>query len=372
VAFIAGSSQALLIPVLPLYLESLGASALAIGLMLASFSAASVLFRPAVAVLSERWSTRGVIGASSLLLAACSYLFLVPLVPVTFLVNMIRGVGWGGLNVGGYGFLAQVSPANRRGEASGFFNSALLSVSVVFPAVALALVAAPWAGFGAVFVLAGALGLFAVLVALAIPKPERRASALPDADSGPATRNHFFDGRVVLASSFLLFVYLAQAAMQSFVTLYAREIQVSGVGFYFVASGVAGILSRPLLGRSADRAGYGLTLAIGFVLNVAATGCLVVAHDLVFLALGGVLHAAGSAMVMASSAALAMERAGTSNPGRAMATYSASGQVGNGLGSLIAGAVVEAAGYRSMYATMMAMMVAGLLLALASRRSLQR
>ena len=51
----------IIIPVLPFYAETFGASPLVVGLLLASFSLSQLLATPALGVLSDRWGRRPVL-----------------------------------------------------------------------------------------------------------------------------------------------------------------------------------------------------------------------------------------------------------------------------------------------------------------------
>jgi MFS family permease len=112
-------------------------------------------------------------------------------------------------------------------------------------------------------------------------------------------------------------------------------------------------------------------MATGFSLNVVGAALLVVAQNLAILVAGGMFYAVGSAIVISATMALAMERADPSRPGRAMATFSTAFQVGAGFGSLIVGTIVQFAGYRSMYLTMIAIVAAGLVLTAVNWKTLR-
>ena len=71
--------------------------------------------------------------------------------------NALRGLGWAGLSAAGYSLLALSAPAERRGEASGYYSGIQASGTILLPAVALWLIYAPFGGFRTVFVVAIAL-----------------------------------------------------------------------------------------------------------------------------------------------------------------------------------------------------------------------
>jgi MFS family permease len=137
----------MLAPALPLYVTQLGGSPFTVGLVLAAFAVTSVIVRPLVGHWADRWSHAGVMNWG-LLSQGVSILFcFIPFAGAAMLANGLRGIGWGGLNAGGYALLALTAPETRRGEASGLYSGVQGSPAILFPAFALWLIAAPFGGF---------------------------------------------------------------------------------------------------------------------------------------------------------------------------------------------------------------------------------
>src|SRR5574337_525984 len=151
--FLGYAQNAMLAPVLPLYVTQLGGSPLVVGLVLACFAATSVIVRPLVGRWADRWSEAGVM-VSGLLFQGASMLFcLFPWVGTAMLANGLRGIGWGGLNTGGYSLLAHIAPEARRGEASGLYSGFQGASSILFPAFALWLLDVSFGGFAVTFLM---------------------------------------------------------------------------------------------------------------------------------------------------------------------------------------------------------------------------
>jgi len=111
------AQHVMLAPVLPLYLTHLGGSPSVVGMVLACFAVTSVVVRPVVGHWADRWSEAGVMTAGLLFQAASIFLCLIPFIPATALANGFRGIGWAGLNTGGYSLLALIAPESKRGAA---------------------------------------------------------------------------------------------------------------------------------------------------------------------------------------------------------------------------------------------------------------
>src|SRR5919199_1118105 len=159
----------LLTPTVPLYLSSIGSSALGIGLVLAAFSLTSFLARPFLGSLADAWSVRGVLRLGCLLLAGGSAGLWLPNAWGVALANGVRGLGWSGLNTGGYTLLAHVAPDRRRAESASYLSLAQSAPFALAPPVALWLLGDErLPSFGIVFVAASACALVGTLLALPI------------------------------------------------------------------------------------------------------------------------------------------------------------------------------------------------------------
>ena len=151
--FLAYGHHALLTPTLPLYLDHLGGSPFLVGLLLASFSATSVVIRPLVGAWVDSWGETRVLALSCAGLCLAVLVFVVPHVEGAFAANVLRGFSWAGINTSGYAFLAAAVPDDRRGEASGYYSGIQSSSSVFFPSAALWIIGHPAGGYAAVFAL---------------------------------------------------------------------------------------------------------------------------------------------------------------------------------------------------------------------------
>src|SRR6266550_5274889 len=151
--FLGYAQNAMLAPILPLYVTQLGGSPFIVGMVLACFAASSVIVRPLVGHWADRWSEAGVMISGLLFQGASIFFCFIPWVETAMLANGLRGIGWGGLNTGGYSLLAHIAPESRRGEASGLYSGVQSASAILFPALALWLLQVSFGGFGGVFVI---------------------------------------------------------------------------------------------------------------------------------------------------------------------------------------------------------------------------
>jgi MFS family permease len=351
--FLGYAQHSILTPTFPLYVTELGGSPFVVGLVLGAFAVTSVIVRPAIGHWADRWSETGVMISGLLFLGASILLCFVPLVEATMLANGLRGIGWAGLNTGG---------------ASGYYSGAQGSATVLFPAVALWLIYAPFGGFRVVFSVAIALVIIGAAVAVAVaryaPRFQARHMQVDNSSTWWRELFNFMERDVLLPSALLFCLNLSLPAVTSFVVLYAGEIGIRNFGAYFVVSGATSLLARPLLGRASDEIGRSRSLALGFSLQIVALFTLIAVSSLFGMLIAGALYMAGNAIGSSTTLALAVERADPRRRGKAMATFSVAYPLSYGVGSLLTGSLVEIAGYIGMFLIVAALAASGLAFAL--------
>ena len=350
--FLGYAQHFILQPTFPLYITQLGGTPSHVGLVIASFGVASVMSRPILGYWADRWSITGVMILGLCLQTLSISICFLPFVATMMLANGLRGIGWSGMNTGGYTLLATSAPPARRGEASGYYGGVPASATILFPAVALWLIESSWGGFRASLVAARWLVLLgagaAAMLAREVPRSPRKALA----DSAePWWREilNVFDRHIILAAGLMITLHISLPCFSSFVVLYARERAVDSFGWYFVATGVTSMLARPLLGTLSDKIGVVRSLIIAFALESVALLMMPLAGNLLSFMVGGALYFMGSAIGGARILALAIEKAPAERRGRAIASFSVAFPLSNAIGATLCGFVVDLAGYSWMY-----------------------
>jgi MFS family permease len=363
--FLGYAQSYVLQPTFPLYVTHLGGSPFVVGVVLGCFGLTSVLFRPFIGYWADRWSEAGVLIVGLLAQAISILICFIPFVGATMLANGFRGIGWAGMVAGGYTLLATSAPPARRGEASGYYRGVQSSATIIFPAVALWIIDAPFGGFHASFIVAMAMALLGASVGFALwrqmPHTPRN---LPAASSEPWWRDiiNVFDRSIALPAVLLFTLNLSVPCLTSFFVIYAREIGITHFGWYFVVTGATSLIARPLLGRVSDKIGGARSLVAAFTLETIGLLLLPVINNLAGAMLSGVLYYMGAAIGGTTIFALAIEKAPPERRGRAMASFSVSLPLSTGLGGLLSGLAIDVGGYTWMYLMTATLCAFGLLL----------
>jgi MFS family permease len=267
--FLGYAQHFILQPTFPLYITHLGGSPFIVGLVIASFGVTSVISRPIIGYWADRWSVTGVMILGLFTQTFANLICFIPYSGATMLANGVRGIGWSGMNTGGYTLLATAAPVDRRGEASGYYGGVQSTATILFPAVARWIIEAPAGGLKAVCVVAVRWGLggggAAYFLSRQVPAHRPRS----DVEASTTWWREImkvFDRHILLAALLLFTLNLSLPSLSSFVVLYAKQIGIGQFGWYYVVIGITSTLARPLLGRLSDKIGCGrsLLLAVGF------------------------------------------------------------------------------------------------------------
>jgi DHA1 family tetracycline resistance protein-like MFS transporter len=284
----------IIIPLLPFYAETFGASPLVIGLLFAVFSVCQLVAAPVLGDWSDRYGRRPIL-IFSLLGTVASFVLLALARSITMLViaRIVDGLSGGNISTA-RAYVADVTEPKDRARAYGLIGMAFGLGFIFGPAlsgvlVKVSITAPIWA--------AAAITLVATAVAwLWLPETVHRAQAgtgmpfrnLPDLLRRPAL------GRVLVID----FVYwFAFAIFQTTFALFTSRrfrFDASQTGYFFSAFGILGAivqggLIRPVVHRLGDKPTFIVGLvcsALGLVAATLTHSVPVFAITLVPLALG--------------------------------------------------------------------------------------
>lgn len=361
-----------LLPVLPGYILKVGGSDRDVGLILGVFTITATALRPFVGRGVDRAGTRLFIMAGTAVFLVAPLLYgAAGSVMAILVIRIFHGTGIALFTTSSSAYVAHVSPAQRRGEAIGYYGMFSNVSMAIAPTIGLFLLKR--LDYQGLFLSAALVGGVAVLLSLLLrpvggpaqPRPAARAGgpvAQPerpaDQPGRPAALIH---PGAVYPSLVLIALTATYGVTLSFLPLYAAQRDFEQVGLFFTVYAAALIASRSAGGVVADRYGRAKAIAPGLVLAALSMFFLAAARGTA--AFLGVAAVYGTAMGFAHPAlmALAIDRAGPGGRGAAMGTFTAAFDLGIGLGSVFLGLVADRFGYPLMYAVAGIVAACGLL-----------
>ena len=284
----------IIIPLLPFYAETFGASPLVIGLLFAVFSVCQLVAAPILGDWSDRYGRRPIL-IFSLLGTVASFVLLALARSITmlFIARIVDGLSGGNISTA-RAYVADITEPKDRARAYGLIGMAFGLGFIFGPAlsgvlVKVSITAPIWA--------AAAITLLATAVAwLWLPETVHRAQAgtgmpfrnLPDLLRRPAL------GRVLVIDFVYWFAFAIFQTTFALFTARRFRFDASQTGYFFSAFGVLGAivqggLIRPVVHRLGDKPTFIVGLvcsAFGLVAATLTHSVAVFAVTLVPLALG--------------------------------------------------------------------------------------
>lgn len=350
----------------PLLRQRAGASPAMIGVFIGAYTALAVLTRPLVGrELARRPRKLFMAAGGAITIAATAGYWAGSSLATLMAIRVLHGTAVACFYTGASTMVADLAPAERRGEALSLFSMFLYLGLAAGPAIGLALHRA--AGFGAMFAASIAFAAACGVTAMAIREPR-----IHSPESREIERHPLVHRAALLPGAVLACAAVGYAAGLNFTADFAAEAGIAGAGWYFPVLALSVIATRLFAGRLSDRFGRVRVAAPGLALFAGAMAVEASAGSAAPLLASAAMFGAGFGMFFPTMMAWTTDRVAARERGSAMATFTASFDVGFGAGSPILGAIHGAAGYPTMYLVAAGLAVAGFVVLLTGTRRARR
>ena len=236
-----------LLPTAPFHILALGGSHLEAGLFLGFLTYASAISAPITGAIGDRYGKRRVLIVASMAITVFSLLYAVaPSYQLILGLVLVHGVFWSGLLSSSSSYIIDIVPHSRRAEGMGYAGLAsILGVAV-----------APWIGLwifdhGGWRLLcfeAAALNIIMMVIAWRLPADRHH----PGRSMHP---RDLIEWRILIGAAMLFLYSFSYGGITSFVAVYAEQLNVPRA-LYFTVFCLTIVVTRPFIGRYADRAGH--------------------------------------------------------------------------------------------------------------------
>ena len=347
--FTGNLGMGIVIPFMPIYAKTLGATGLTIGIFFASFPLAQMLFMPLIGRLSDRHGRKKFIAVGQLLCCLLSLWYLYA--PDIFYLIVGRFLQGGSIALIfpiANAYVGDLAPPQQRGTYMGIFNLFLTSSFGMGP------LAGGWLsdayGMESSFYWMGglnAVAFLAILLLLPEAPPAMHAKAQPssyrDLLRKPKVQGLAFSRMVSSIQMGLWFSFLPLFAVE------VLKLNNGQIGTVLATYMLVSSLVQVPFGRLADRMDrYVLIVAGGYLASLAFT-CVFFAQGFVHLLLIGALAGAMGGMAMPALTALAADEGHHGGMGAIMGVLNMAMSAGMMLGPVLAGGLAEVSGLRSLF-----------------------
>ncbi|MBA2719833.1 MAG: MFS transporter [Chloroflexi bacterium] len=351
--FITQVGVSIMLPLLPLYATSLGATPTVLGLLTSSFAVLIAVGQLAGGYLVERVAPRRLVSVGIVTYAVANVLISTAGVALHLIAfRSIAGLGAGINQVSERLYIAHAIDRTRLAFANGVLSAAGSAGAVLGPAIGGLLVGV--SDLRLPFLAVAVTSAVAAVGSLFLPKPppERPATATPTEPApipGPATAPKTrLAGRFSwsTATRILVILFLVQTSFQAgfgaFITTYAVFAQerldwsITEVGLVFSAFGLGSILLGPVLANLADRRGRRDVAILGAALVFAFPIVFVVEAPRPILYFVSVVGGAGVTALEASFFALLADATDGGRRGRAYGWVTSLSSLGIVVGAIAA------------------------------------
>ena len=358
-ALMMSSSYTMLIPFLPIYMQSeLGATAdnvsLWSGVTYAITFAISAFVSPIWGKLSDKMGKKPMIIRASFLLAITYFLGGIVRTPFElFLVRAFQGIA-SGLWPACLVMMSACVPKNKIGISMGLMQSANICGGIIGPLLG-GILATAFGMRNSFYVGAVALSLITVTTILFIKEPP----VAPEKEINKAQNTSYLsfikDENILILLLCVCMTNLVILQIQPIVSLYVQQLSHNSdkavllTGFIMSLGGIAGALASPLWGKTGQKVGFYKTITIAFISAGLLMSLQGVPNSLVLFGLMQFLCGLGFSGIFPSANSILVLLTPPSSRGMGFGSLFSAQMIGGALGPVIGGVIVSFMSFNTVY-----------------------
>lgn len=358
-ALMMSSSYTMLIPFLPIYMQSeLGATAdnvsLWSGVTYAITFAISAFVSPIWGKLSDKMGKKPMIIRASFLLAITYFLGGIVRTPFElFLVRAFQGIA-SGLWPACLVMMSACVPKNKIGISMGLMQSANICGGIIGPLLG-GILATAFGMRNSFYVGAVALSLITVTTILFIKEPP----VAPEKEINKAQNTSYLtfikDKNILILLLCVCMTNLVILQIQPIVSLYVQQLSHNSnkavllTGFIMSLGGIAGALASPLWGKTGQKEGFYKTITLAFISAGLLMSLQGVPNSLVLFGLMQFLCGLGFSGIFPSANSILVLLTPPSSRGMGFGSLFSAQMIGGALGPVIGGVIVSFMSFNTVY-----------------------
>lgn len=331
----------MLIPTLPPYIKSIGASGTEIGLVTALFSIGAVLSRPFIGFLLEYRARKPLVLIGALLLLLITFLYPLSQVVVIFLgFRLLHGLAWGWSTTVNGTAAVDVVPNSRLGEGMGYYGLSITIGMIIAPSLGIFLFQVT--SFENLVYISGALGVIALILlgTVQYQTPDEVLNAKRE------DLKFTYLGSLVEKSGWFpafvtLMVCLGYGAIVTFIVIFAEERRIDQIFLFYLFNAILASFSRPVAGKWFDRKGPRGLVIVTIAVTFIGMWVLSFAHSNLMIAVAGVLFGIGFGSLIPTLQSWTLSMTPSNRRGVANGMFFSSIDLGIGISGFVFGVMAQ-------------------------------
>lgn len=334
--FLFFGSFNMIIPELPSYLDNMGGGAYK-GLIIALFTVTAGLSRPFSGKLADKVGRIPVMVVGALVsgIAALIYPFITSIVGF-FALRFFHGFSTGFKPTGTSAYVADIVPADRRGEAMGilgFFSSLGMASG---PAIG-SFIAANMS-LEVMFYSSSGFAILSVLILLGMKESLKNREKL-SANHFYVKPNEVFEPNVISPSLMMMLSVFSFGAILTTIPDLSDQLGFGNRGLFFTVFTIASLLVRIVAGKASDKYGRIPVLKVGSMILFTAMLLLANTDNQTMFVISGAAFGFGVGICSPTIFAWTIDLSNEAHRGRGIATMYIALEIGIGMGAFLSGLI---------------------------------
>ncbi|MFP5112345.1 MFS transporter [Bacillaceae bacterium C204] len=331
----------MLIPTLPPYIKSIGASGLEIGLVTGLFSIGAVISRPFIGFLLEYKPRKSLVLLGAILLFLITLLYPISQVVVIFLLfRFVHGLAWGWSTTVNGTAAVDVIPNSRLGEGMGYFGLSMTIAFIIAPS--LGIFVYNLTSFANLIYLSAILGAISIILLIVV----RYQTPQGVINTRKEELKFSYVGSLVEKSSWFpafitIIINLGYGSVVTFIVIFGEERGIEQIFLFYIFNALMATMGRPFAGRWFDQKGpIGLVLFCTFSTFI-GMWALSFAQSNLLIAISGALFGMGFGCLIPTLQSWALLMTPSHRRGVANGMIFSSIDLGMGLSGIIFGVIAQ-------------------------------
>ena len=334
--------------VVPGFIDKLGGKEWEIGVIIATFGLAGVIFRPMAGKWILKSGPKRVIMVGILIFVGTTVLY-IPLPSEWWIVpvRMAQGVGLAIAPVATSTVVANLAPESRRGEGMSYMGNSISIAQLYAPPIGFFI--ADSFSFSLAFIVASAVALVSFFVCLTMSDSRTRMPITPENENEMSDAPFISRAAIFPTLIFLTYAF-TMAPVSTFLPMLSdvRELGVNP-GFYFTILSGMTMLTTLVSGRIADKFGRSAVIIPGLTLVSVAMFMLSGSFTSGMFFGAAFFHGVGYGLIYPGINSLVIDRVPANERGSAIGTLQQAWDIGASGGNFIVGPIIGALGVGSAF-----------------------